>query len=311
MTEQRGAELFTRHGENPILTAADWPYPCNTVFNPAATIVDGETLLLVRVEDLRGHSHLTVARSADGFTDWRIDETPALRPSPETHPEEEWGLEDARITRLDGEDLWAVTYTAYSFRGPLVSLATTRDFRSFQRVGIVLPPENKDAALFPKRIGGRWAMLHRPVPSGGGAHVWISYSPDRVHWGAHQVVLTARTGAWWDAGKVGLSPQPLWTDEGWLILYHGVKNTAGGCIYRLGLALLDADEPSRVLARSDGWVMGPREPYEQIGDVGNVVFPCGWVARGDEVRIYYGGADTCIGVASASLSDLLAACREE
>jgi len=200
-----------------------------------------------------------------------------------------------------------VAYTAYSKGGPLVSLATTRDFKSFERKGAVMPPEDKDAALFPVRFGGRWAMLHRPVPAfpGVGAHIWISFSPDMKHWGDHQILVTARRGSWWDANKIGLSPPPLRTEKGWLILYHGVRTTAGGCLYRLGLALLDLEDPTKLIARSSEWVFAPEEDYEIVGDVDKVVFPCGWVAEGDELRLYYGGADKCLALATARISELL------
>jgi predicted GH43/DUF377 family glycosyl hydrolase len=125
------------------------------------------------------------------------------------------------------------------------------------------------------------------------------------YWGEHQVLIPARKGAWWDANKIGLSPPPLKTEKGWLILYHGVKSTASGCIYRLGSALLELDNPTKVIARSDEWVFAPEESYEVFGDVDKVVFPCGWVAQGDEVRLYYGGADKCIALAQASLSELV------
>ncbi len=300
-------ELFKRYEANPILTCRDWPYPVNSVFNPGAVSVDGRSLLLARVEDKRGFSHLCVARSSDGITDWAIDQQPSLEPRPETYPEEIWGIEDPRVTRIDELGLWVITYTAYSTAGPLVSLATTPDFVNFDRRGTVMPPEDKDAALFPVKFKGRYAMLHRPVSTflGTGAHIWISFSPDLKHWGDHQIVLPARRGGWWDANKIGLSPPPLQTPEGWLILYHGVRETAGGSIYRLGLALLDLENPTHVLRRSDEWVFAPDAPYERDGDVGQVVFPCGWIAQGNEIRLYYGGADTCIALATANLSDLL------
>ncbi len=303
----RFQEIFVRYEGNPIIRARDIPFPANSAFNAGATLVNGDTLLLMRVEDRRGISHLTAARSRDGVTDWRIDPGPTLSPSPEEHPEEVWGIEDPRVTRIEELDLWAVLYTAYSKGGPLVSLATTRDFKTFERKGVVMPPEDKDAALFPVRFGGRWAMLHRPVTAfaGVGAHIWISFSPDMKHWGDHQVVIPARRGGWWDANRIGLSPPPLRTDRGWLILYHGVRITASGCIYRLGLALLDLEQPTKLLARSDEWVFGPEESYEMVGDVDKVVFPCGWVTEGDHVRLYYGGADKCIALATASVSEML------
>ena len=307
MTDRYCHGLFRRYENNPILTARDWPYKANSVFNAGAALVDGKTLLLVRVEDRRGISHFTVARSEDGIGGWVVDPQPTLLPSPETHPEEVWGIEDPRLTWIDEQKHWAVTYTAYSPAGPLVSLASTTDFRTFTRLGPVMPPEDKDAALFPVRFGNRWAMLHRPVATVAttGAHIWISFSPDLKHWGDHHVLIPARLGGWWDARKIGLSPPPLETPDGWLILYHGVRQTAGGCLYRLGLALLDRSDPTRVLRRSDEWVFGPAERYEFEGDVPGVVFSCGWILEGDEVRLYYGSADTSIALATAKLSELL------
>lgn len=304
----RPEELFRRSDANPILTVADLPYQANSVFNPAAARVDGETVLLVRVEDMRGISQLHVARSADGITDWRFDPEPLLRADVDHDPEETWGCEDPRVTWLPEREEWVIAYTAYSRRGPLVSLATSRDFRTVHRLGPAMPPEDKDAALFPQRFDGRWAMIHRPSPLRGGAHMWISYSPDLRHWGDHQLLLEARAGAWWDANKIGLGPPPLQTTEGWLVLYHGVHATSDGPIYRAGLALLDLDDPTRVLRRTDEWVFGPSAPYEVTGDVGRVVFPCGWTLdeATDTLYVYYGAADTVIGVAAAQLADVLA-----
>jgi len=302
-------EVFQRYPQNPILTAQDWPYPVNSVFNAAATTkVNGKILLLARVEDMRGISHLTAARSSDGVKDWEIDHQPTFLPDPENYPEEIWGVEDPRITYLEEQDRWAITYTAYSQAGPLVSLATTKDFRTFERLGPIMPPENKDAALFPIRFQGRWAMLHRPVPAsaGIGAHIWISFSPDLRHWGDHRLLIRARQGGWWDANKIGLCPPPLATPDGWLILYHGVRQTVGGCIYRLGLALLDLDDPAKVIRRSDEWIFSPREHYEREGDVEDVVFPCGWVLEDTgRIKLYYGGADTCVALATGQLDDIL------
>jgi len=302
------APLFTRHKGNPIITAGQLPYAANAVFNPGAAVVDGETILLVRVEDRRGISHLQVARSADGMTGWTFDPGPLMSPDPDRHPEEVWGCEDPRLTWLPEREEWAIAYTAYSRRGPLVSLATTRDFRTVERLGGAMPPEDKDAALFPRRLDGRWAMIHRPTPMRGGAHIWVSYSPDLRHWGDHALLIEARDGAWWDAGKIGLGPPPLETDDGWLVMYHGVHLTAGGPIYRVGLTLLDLADPTIVLRRSDEWVLGPAAPYERAGDVDQVVFPCGWTVdrEADLLHLYYGAADTSVAMATASFSEVLA-----
>ena len=299
--------VFHRHKGNPILTAADWPYPANSVFNPGATLLlDGTTLLLCRVEDRRGHSHLCAARSANGVDDWRIDPEPTLSADPEHFPEEVWGIEDPRITYIDESSKYAVVYTACSHVGPGVALALTEDFHKFEHYGMIMAPEDKDAALFPCRIGGNWALIHRPV-SAPGAHMWMSYSPDLRHWGSHRLMLEARRGGWWDANKIGLSPPPIETPRGWLVIYHGVRQTASGSLYRLGLALFDLHAPERCLIRGDEWVFGPEEPYERRGDVDNVVFPCGTTVGpdGDTLHLYYGAADSSIALATSSIRAIL------
>jgi predicted GH43/DUF377 family glycosyl hydrolase len=300
-------ELFHRHKLNPILTAADWPYPINSVFNAGATLLpDGTTLLLCRVEDRRGLSHLCVARSVNGVDDWQIDPRPTLLPDPDHYPEELWGIEDPRITYVPELNKYAIVYTAFTRGGPGVALALTEDFSHFERYGMIMSPEDKDAALFPHRIGGSWALIHRPVSYLGG-HMWISYSPDLRHWGSHKLMLEARRGGWWDANKIGLSSPPIETPQGWLVIYHGVRQTAAGSLYRLGLALFDLQTPESCLKRSDEWVFGPEAPYEQHGDVGYVVFPCGATVApdGDTLHLYYGAADTSIALATGSVRALL------
>jgi len=300
-------ELFQRHERNPILTAAQWPYPVNSVFNPGAALLpDGTTLLLCRVEDRRGHSHLCAARSANGIDGWKIDPQPTLMPDPEHFPEELWGIEDPRITFVPELKKYAIVYTAYTRDGPGVSLAFTEDFHHFERYGLIMQPEDKDAVLLPHRIGGNWALIHRPV-SAPKAHMWISYSPDLRSWGNHKLMLEARRGAWWDANKIGLSSPPIETPQGWLVIYHGVRMTAAGCIYRLGLALFDLHNPERCLKRGDEWIFGPETPYERHGDVDDVVFPCGCTLApdGDTIHLYYGAADTSIALATGSVLAIL------
>lgn len=297
-------ELFRRYPNNPILMARDWPYPVNVVFNPAATMFDGKVLLLCRVEDRRGFSHLTKAVSEDGISNWVIDKTPTLEPDPD-HPEEAWGMEDPRITYIPELSKYAVVYTAISQSGPVVSMALTEDFEHFERLGPIMPPEDKDATIFPCRFNGRWMLIHRPIERG--ANMWISCSENMRYWGDHKILIDSRGGTWWDGWKVGVCAQPLETDQGWLILYHGVRQTASGAIYRLGLALLDHENPLNVLRRSDEWAFGPQEVYEKEGDVMDVVFPCGWILDEEtgNIKMYYGAADTCIAMATASLKEIL------
>lgn len=300
--------LFTRYRGNPILTRKDWPYPVNSVFNAGATLLkNGDTLLLCRVEDCTGMSHLCAARSANGIDGWIIDAKPTLTADPREFPEEIWGIEDPRITYVPELDKYAVAYTSFSRGGPGVSLAMTTDFQTFERFGVIMQPEDKDAALLPRRIGNYWALIHRPVTTLG-AHMWISYSPDLHHWGSHKIILEARRGGWWDANKIGLCSPPIETATGWLTIYHGVRNTASGSIYRLGLALFDLAKPDLCLQRGNCWMFGPEAPYERGGDVSDVVFPCGQTigADGDTIHLYYGAADSCMAMATGSISALLA-----
>jgi predicted GH43/DUF377 family glycosyl hydrolase len=306
-TKRAYPSLLHRYEKNPILTAADWPYPVHSVFNPGAVkLRDGTTLLLCRVEDRRGHSHLCAARSANGIDGWRIDPKPTLEPQPNEYPEELWGIEDPRITYVEELKKYAIAYTAFSKGGPGVALALTEDFQTYERCGLVMQPDDKDAALLPRRIDGSFALIHRPM-HGSGSHIWLSFSPDLTNWGGHKLMLQARKGAWWDANKVGLSPPLIETPRGWLMIYHGVRQTAAGCLYRLGLALFDLEHPERCLLRGDEWFFGPEASYETKGDVSNVAFPCGYTlgSDNDTLNVYYGAADSSIALAQGSVRELL------
>ncbi len=302
--ELEAERLFKKFPGNPILTPQQWRYPVNAVFNPGAVEINGETLLLVRVEDLRGFSHLTIARSRDGFTNWQIDPKPTFVSQIEEQ-EEQWGIEDPRIVWLEDRQEFAVTYVSFSPGGPVVSVAMTNDFKTFRRTGCLMPPEDKDASLFPRQIGGRYVLIHRPIIRGQ-AHIWISFSPDLSYWGDHSVLLPVRPG-WWDNHRVGLGPPPIETEEGWLIFYHGVRMTASGSLYRVGVALLDLENPRKIIYRSSEWVLGPDKDYEYMGDVPGVTFPTGAIVNHStgEVRLYYGAADKCVAVATGNIRQLL------
>jgi predicted GH43/DUF377 family glycosyl hydrolase len=300
-------DLFVRDRGNPLLTASGWPYRVNAVLNPGATLVDGDTVLLCRVEDRRGISHLTVARSADGVSNWVVDPVPLLGPALD-HPEECWGMEDPRITRVEELDCWVIAYTALGKQGPAVALSTTRDFRSVHRLGVVCPPEDKDAALLPRRVNGEFILFHRPVSAiGGRPGVWLSRSTDLHGWAAPEPVFGTRPGGWWDSARVGIGPPPIETPQGWLVLYHGARDTVAGSLYRVGLLLLDLNNPAVVIARSAEWVLGPSDHYELTGQVPGVIFPCGLTHRtgSNELRLYYGAANSCIAAATAQLTDVI------
>ena len=244
-------------------------------------------------------SHLRVARSRDGVH-FAIEPQPALLPEDAL---EEFGVEDPRITEIDGT-YW-VNYTAVSRRGIATALASTRDFRSFERHGVIFTVENRDVTIFPERVGGRYLALHRPVPAGiGAAEMWLASSPDLRHWGDHRWVLGPRPGAW-DSHRLGGGAVPIRTPRGWLEIYHGVDETSRYC---LGGVLLDLERPERVVARSAQPLLVPEADFERQGFFGNVVFTCGalLLQDGDTVRVYYGAADSVTAAADFSLEDILA-----
>jgi len=264
------------------------------VSDPRTVVLDGRTWLT-------SISHLRIARSADGIH-FDVEPAPALSAATEL---ESFGIEDPRITLLDGT-YW-INYTAVSPHGIATALASTRDFRTFERHGIIFTPPNRDVTIFPERIGGRHAALHRPMPEGlGEPAIWIGWSSDLMDWGGHLPVAGARRDGWDDL-KVGGGAIPfrvrVGAQEGWLAIYHGVSRSP--LEYSLGALLLDARDPGRVLARSRDPILKPEAPYEREGFFGGVVFTCGVLAEGDTIRVYYGAADGVTAVADLSLADIL------
>ncbi len=273
-----------------------WPADTSglDVSDPRAVVVDGRTWLT-------SISHLRVARSTDGIH-FEVEPAPALSPATEF---ESFGIEDPRITLIDGT-FW-INYTAVSQYGIATALASTRDFRTFKRHGIIFPPPNRDVTIFPEPIGGRYAALHRPMPQGvGEPAIWIGWSADLKAWGDHRVVASARPDRW-DDGKVGGGAVPFRVRPGgqdaWLAVYHGV--TRAPIEYSLGALLLDGRDPGRVIARSREPILRPETTYEREGFFGGVVFTCGLLAEGDRVRVYYGAADGVTAVADLSLDAIL------
>jgi predicted GH43/DUF377 family glycosyl hydrolase len=297
--------VFRLSPENPLIGPLDVPFPAAAVLNPGAAEQQGQTVLLLRIEDHAGFSNIHVARSDNGVTDWKIDSNPILAYGQEDWRYEQWGCEDARVTYLEEDNCWYITYTAYSPEGAAVALARSTDLVTAERIGLILSPNNKDAVLFSRKFDGRWAALHRP-DAGGEQHIWSVYSPDLVHWGEPHSVLSQEGGSAWDSVKVGAGPPPLLVKDGWLLIYHGVKGYGGHLIYRAGAALLDKDKPYKVVARTRDWLFQAEAPYEFSGLTPNVVFPTGLLLRGDQLWMYYGAADTTTCLATAKLDDVLA-----
>jgi beta-1,2-mannobiose phosphorylase / 1,2-beta-oligomannan phosphorylase len=244
---------------------------------------------------LTGLSHLRIARSRDG-EHFRVENSPALFPADEY---EAFGIEDPRITPIGDE--FYISYVAVSRLGIVTKLARTRDFRTFERMGVIFPPDNKDVMLFPQKIRGKYFALHRPSTSSfGKPEIWLAESPDLIDWGHHSRLIGIRKNDWED-GKVGGGAPPFLTPQGWVVIYHAANKANR---YVLAAALLDKDDPCRVLARSEHPLLEPEAEYEVKGFYGNVVFTCGVIPEDGKVKVYYGAADTCMALAEVKLDEI-------
>jgi predicted GH43/DUF377 family glycosyl hydrolase len=254
---------------------------------------DGYTDFLAQI------SHLRVARSTDGIH-FEVDRAPALVPD---RGLEEYGIEDPRATFMDGR--WYVPYVSVSRWGITTSLASTTDFRAFERHGVIFLPDHKDVVLFPGRIDGKYHALTRPMSQSFGKILgtWVATSDDLLSWGGHAPVCMPRRG-YWDEQRTGASAVPFRVEEGWLELYHGVDHDSH---YAIGALLLDADDPSRVLARSPRPILAPEEHYERHGLFNDTIFSCGHLdLGGGMIRLYYGAADSVIAAADFDVSEIVA-----
>ncbi len=299
--------LVTRYKNNPILTRKDVPYEVATVHNAGVTKYNGQYIMLFRSHRHNGRSILGLARSRDGF-DFKVDPEPFMVPA-ETGVfagYEEYGVEDPRITLIDGE--FIITYSAYSRHGVRIGLAKTRDWLSVERFSLITEADYRNVVIFPERFNGLYARLDRPHSEISPWSVWISYSPDLRYWGESKIILKP-VQYHWDEMKIGPGAPPIKTDKGWLNIYHGVFPTMDGSVYRLGVALHDLKDPSNIIGVGDNWILQPEEPYELTGYVHNVVFTCGAVPEEDgTVKIYWGGADSVMCAGTANISDLVDMC---
>ncbi|MBI1225786.1 MAG: glycosidase [Bacteroidetes bacterium] len=243
-------------------------------------------------------SHLRLVCSDDGVNFYEPEGQPTKIFG--NGPLETFGIEDCRVSLIDG--VYHLTYTQVSESGVGVGLMRTTNWKNFSREGMILPPHNKDCALFEEKIGDSYYCLHRP--SGvdlGGNFIWVAASKDMLHWGKHHCILHTRSGMW-DSARVGAGAAPIKTEEGWLMIYHGADHHHRYC---LGAALLDLEDPTKVLARSQEPLMEPTETYEKTGFFGNVVFTNGHLIDGDEITMYYGASDEVICGAKLSIEKIL------
>lgn len=301
--------LVVRVAERPVQVPGKTTFPILTPdgrmevleFNsddPRLDLSDPRVINFDGQDYLTTLSHLRLLSSDDGIT---FSEAGDSRPLMGSGELETYGIEDCRVSKIDG--VWCLTYTQVSSHGVGVGLRTTRDWKEFVHEGMILPPHNKDCALFEERIGSKYYALHRPSsPELGGNYIWLAESPDLLHWGRHRCLAHSREG-YWDSARVGAGAAPIRTSAGWLAIYHGANRENRYC---LGALLLDAEDPSRVLARSEEPIMEPLARYEQEGFFGQVIFTNGHILDGDRLTLYYGAADSVICAAHLSVAQILA-----
>ena len=295
-------DIVKRYEGNPIITRDMIP-GANAVFNSAVVRFEGRYAAILRVESKQGFQTMRMAWSDDGIH-FDVLPEPILAPTDEPYLTFEEAIYDPRITKIG--DTYYICYAAENRYGCQVSVSKTTDFKTFEKVAIASEPTNRNMVLFPEKIGGTYYRLDRPFQPGGQGHIWMCDSPDLIHWGNPRCIMESRRFAW-DQGKIGPGAPPIKTDEGWLVIYHGTTPRCNGLIYKAGVALLDLDDPSKVIARGKEYLMAPSTGYERIGDVPNVVFITSAIPdfEKDEMRMYYGGADTCFCMATAKISDLI------
>lgn len=307
-------QILTRHPANPIIQPRDLP-GAMAIFNPSPVLHDGQTVLLLSVYEFKRRTRRAygtwVARSDDGVN-FSIQPDPLIDLSNAPAPFDQLSctMIDNRITPIDGS-YYMMTPAFTEHEGPFVLLGKTDDFRRYEPIELVSLPPNRGASMFPEKINGKYMRLDRPGARRIGGSIWLSESPDMIHWGRHRPVL--RQGySFWNNVKIGPTP-PIKTPQGWLVIVHGVMawSEVGGHYY-IGAMLLDLREPAKVLGMTRSWLLAPEADYERHGQVNNVVFPCGAIAKpeADELWLYYGAADSCVGLATGSLSRVIDACLE-
>lgn len=308
LSQPRRRAILQRHPQNPIIAPADMPVPCSAVFNCGATWFDGRVLLLLRVEDMARDNGFYVAMSKDGVH-FDIQSEPIHYPLRDVETKFLDNRFDMRITQLEGQ--YYVTHASWlGGYGSCIGLARTQDFKTFEAVGELSVPSNRNAALFPERINGRYARLERPQDIDGSGRIWISYSPDLLYWGQSRPVVLPKTP--WSRCKSGAGAVPIKTEQGWLCVYHGTATNCATENYYLGVMLLDLENPEQVVAAPRQFILQPETAYECMGQVPNVVFTNGAVVMPDNtLNIYYGGADTRVCLAQVTVDELVEFCLTE
>lgn len=301
------AQIVERYPGNPILTKDDVPYPVETVHNAAVTKYKDKYIMLFRSHLRNGRSIIGIAESDDGFN-FNVRPKPFLTPGKNGlfSIYEEFGVEDPRICKI--KDSYYITYSAYSKHGVRIALAKTKNFNSIKKVSFITTADYRNLVLFPEKFNERYVRIDRPHSKISPWSMWISYSPDLIHWGDSELIIKP-VQYHWDEMKIGPGATPFKTDEGWLNIYHGVFPTMSGSVYRLGVALHKLDNPAKIIGVADNWILQPEDEWEITGYVSNVVFTCGAIPENDgTVKIYWGGADSVMCVGTAIIKELVRSC---
>ncbi|MBW1940438.1 MAG: glycoside hydrolase family 130 protein [Deltaproteobacteria bacterium] len=296
MPRKKQHDIIHRWEGNPVITMEDLPFKASNICNAGAVRIENTYLLLVTIETLRGHKKLYIARSEDGRY-FDMDAKPFMESAGKKY--EEISVMDGRITPF--EDTYYISYIAESHYGYRIGLARTDDFKTVTRLGFVSEVDIKDGTLFPEKVNGRFARLERPW---AGGNIWISYSDDLVYWGGSEIVLSHRPGHW-DTNRVGNAAPPFKVKDGrWLLLYYGIKDTSAGPLFRIGAVFLDPDNPAKVLSRTNIPILSPRERYERVGDIPNLIFSCGAILEDEKLLLYYGASNSCICLGSTTIDKI-------
>ena len=299
-------EPIWRYSGNPII-GRHGNQRSNSVFNSAVVPFRGGFAGVFRCDSRSISMDLFAGRSQDGLH-WEIDDEPIHFIGADSEIAVNEYRYDARITPMEGK--YYITW-CNGYHGPTIGVAWTEDFKAFHQLENAFLPFNRNGVLFPRKIGGMYMMMSRPSDNGHTpfGDIYVSQSPDLEFWGRHRYMMGTVKGneSAWQSTKIGPGPTPIETDEGWLLIYHGVITTCNGFVYRMGAALLDLDEPWKVKYRSKDYLMAPWELYECVGDVPNVVFPCAALTDSatGRIAVYYGCADTVTGIAFTTVDELL------
>ena len=298
-------DVMWRYSENPVVDKNPIP-GVSRVFNSALIPYKGAYIGVFRGDRINGMPNLFLGRSKDGIH-WEFEEDIIRFVKEDGTPAEPIGYGyDPRLVEIEGT--YYITWCNF-FHGPTIGVAKTQDFKTFVQLENAYLPFNRNGVLFPRKIGGEYVMLNRPSDNGHTpfGDIFLSRSPDMVFWGKHRHVMEAPSNLWWKATKIGPGPIPVETTDGWLMFYHGVSNTCNGFVYSFGAALLDIDEPEKVLVNCENFLMTPEEEYETVGFVPNVCFPCATVQDADtgRIAIFYGAADTYCAIAFTQVDDVI------